>query len=100
MPNLPLQPSLRNYRGSNEARRRKITEYNRVAHRVAEHVNRLIANDPKEIQQYFFASLAHDLGFDVDDVRSAISDGGYNGITFGVTEDDRKELARYLANLK
>ncbi|WP_454619351.1 hypothetical protein [Bradyrhizobium cenepequi] len=100
LPNLPLRPKLKNYAGSNEARRRKIAEYNRTAHKVADHVNRLIANNPDEIQQYFFASLALDLGFNVDDVRSAISDGGYNGRTLRVTEDDRKELARYLANLK
>jgi hypothetical protein len=66
-----------------------------MAHRVAEHVNMLIANNPDAIQEHMFASIAHDLGLSTDQVRSAISDGGYNGITIRVTEDARRELVRY-----
>lgn len=95
MPNLPIQPRLKRYRGSKENLRRKTANYNAAAHKVADHVNRLIANNPSDVQQYMFASVAHDLGFTVDDVRSAISDGGYNGRTFWVTEEDRKELEPY-----
>jgi len=93
--NLPVRPHLKNYRGSKENLRRKTDEYNRTAHRVADHVNRLVADNPDEIQQYFFASLAVDLGFDVEDIRHAISEGGYNGRTFCVTEEDRRELEPY-----
>lgn len=95
MPNLPLRPNLRDYRGQKEILRRRNDEYNRIAQRVADHVNRLVADDPDEIQQYFFGSIAIDLGLDVDDVRSAISNGGYNGITLRVTEDDRRAMAGY-----
>jgi hypothetical protein len=94
---LPLTPNLRDYRGSKENLRRKNAEYNAMAHRVAEHVNRRIADNPNKIQQYMFANIAHDLGFTTDQVRAAISDGGYNGRTIGVTEDDRKELTLYLS---
>lgn len=95
MTDLPLRPHLKQYRGSKENLRRKNTEYNAMAHKVAAHVNRLIANNPNEMQQYMFASIAHDLGFTTDQVRAAISDGGYNGITIGVKEADRGELAQY-----
>jgi|GEM_PF-2408242 len=93
MANIPLTPHLKNYRGSKEALRRKTAAFNAMAHRVADHVNTLMANNPSEIQQYHFYEIAHDLGLSVDDVRSAISDGGYNGITLGVRDEGRQALA-------
>lgn len=67
-----------------------------MAQQIADHLNRKIAKNPAEIQQYMFASIANELGMPVDVVRSAISDGGHNGITLGVREDERQALARYL----
>ena len=75
--------------------RRKTAEYNEMATRVVEHVNALIANNADENQQYMFAEIAIDLGLTADQVRSAISYGGHNGITIHVTEEDRVALARY-----
>jgi hypothetical protein len=95
MSHLPLTPHFKTYRGSKEALRRKASEYNRMAQRVADHVSALIANNPDETQMYLFYSIAYDLGLTEDQVRSAISDGGYDGITIGVREDDRQMLARY-----
>lgn len=95
MPLLPLTPDFKVYRGSKENLRRKATEYNAIAQRVADHVNTLVANNPDEIQQYMFASIARDLRLTIDQVRSAIPDGGYNGITFSVLEAERQALARY-----
>jgi hypothetical protein len=92
---LPLRPNLKFYRGSKRHLQRKNAEYNAMAERVADYVNALIANNPNEIQQYLFGTIASDLGLTVDQVRSAISDGGYNGITVGVREDARRALARY-----
>jgi hypothetical protein len=63
-----------------------------MARKVADHLNTLIANDPDETQQYMFANLAYDLGYSPEEVRSAISDGGYNGITFHISSDDRRAL--------
>jgi hypothetical protein len=95
MPILPLRPRLKSYRGSKENLHRKNTDYNAMASRVAEHLNTLIANNPDEIQQYFFGMIALDLGLTVEQVWSAISDGGHNGITIRVTEQDRQGMARY-----
>ncbi|MER8917691.1 hypothetical protein NKI32_28235 [Mesorhizobium sp. M0761] len=92
---LPLVPHVKRYRGGKRDLQLKSADAIALARRVANHVNRLIANDPRELQQYFFANIAHDLGFKVEVVRSAISDGGYNGITIHVSPEDRIALARY-----
>lgn len=92
---IPLSPKLKYYRGGKESIRRKTAEFNAKARRIADHVNRLMADNPREIQQYMFASIARDLGFTTDEVRNAISDGGYNGITLGVRGQDREALERY-----
>jgi len=53
MPGFPLRPNLKQYRGSNEKLLRKNREYHAaMAHRVAAHVNKLVANNPDEVQQY------------------------------------------------
>jgi len=95
MPNLPISPRYKRYRGSKENLQRKSHEAVRVAHLVADHVNRLIANNPAEMQMIIFASVAYDLKLTTEQVRSAISNGGYNGRTIRVDENDRRELARY-----
>lgn len=95
MPELPLQPQLVIYRGSKENLRRRADEKNAIRHRVAEYVNQLAANNPDEMQQYFFGNIARELGVPEEEVRSAISDGGYNGITLGVRGPEREALARY-----
>jgi hypothetical protein len=92
---LPLRPYLKHYSGSQENPRRKTAEYNEMATRVVEHVNALIANNPDESQQYMFAEIAIDLGLTADQVRSAFSYVGRNGITIHLTEEDRVALARY-----
>jgi hypothetical protein len=92
---LPLRPYLKHYSGSQENPRRKIAEYNEMATRIVEHVNALIANNPDETQQYMFAEIAIELGLAADQVRSAFSSVGRNGITIHVTEEDRMALAHY-----
>ena len=95
MSRLPLQPNLKSYRGSTENLRRKIDAYNVMAQTVVDHINSLIANDPTEVQQYSFASIALDLRLTADQVRSAISGSEGGGISFRVSEADRQALARY-----
>src|SRR5262245_7354321 len=95
MPNLPVQPNLRHYGGSKENVRHRSAEYDARAQKVADHVNTLIASNADSLQQYYFANIARELGYSVEEVRSAISDGGYNGITFRVTEEDRRRLETY-----
>lgn len=92
---LPLQPRLSDYRGSDPKKRRKADEHNAMAQRVVDHLNALIANDPAPMQQYFWHGIARDLGLTADDVESAVMHGGHNGITIGVTEDGRQAVARY-----
>jgi hypothetical protein len=96
MANFPLRPHYKTYRGSKETIRRRVDDFNGKALRIAEHVNRLVANNPDKVQVYGFAFIAIDLGYSTDEVRSAISNGGYNGITFGVDEFDREALQRYV----
>lgn len=95
MPSLPLTPHLKRYGGSKESLRRKNTEYNLMAQRVADYINKQIAANPNEIQQYFFGDVAAKLGLSVDQVRDAISDGGYNGITIRVQDKDRVTLSLF-----
>ncbi len=95
MPLVPIVPHFRKYGGRKEAVRQRTAEFNGQAQRVADHVNALMANNPDEIQQYYFGTIASDLGLSVDVVREAISDGGYNGITVGVREEERRALERY-----
>jgi hypothetical protein len=95
MATLPLRPHFKHYSGSEEDPRRKTAEYNEMATRVIEHVNALIANNSDENQQYMFAEIAIDLGLTADQVRSAFSYVGHDGMTIHVTEDDRVALARY-----
>ena len=90
MATLPLEPHLKHYRGAKENLQRKYAEENRIRMKVAEHVNRLIANDPEPQQQYLFGFIAADLGVTKDQVRDAISDGGYNGITLWITRGSRE----------
>lgn len=93
MTHFPLQPRLESYRGSKENLRRKAAEHNAMARRVVDHLNTLIANDPRDRQLYIYDSIARDLGLSADEVQSAVMYGGHNGITVGVTDEDR---ARYL----
>jgi hypothetical protein len=96
MPRFPLRPNLKKYRGSQERAAQKNREYNATARKVAAYLNRLVANNPDTTQQYMFEDIAQALGYSVDDVRSAISNGGYNGITFqDIDEADRRDLAGY-----
>jgi hypothetical protein len=93
MSRLPVTPKFKLYRGSKEKLRRQAAAHNAMAQRVADHVNTLAANNPDEVQQYLFATIADDLGLTTDQVRSAISTGGHNGITFGVRDAERAALA-------
>jgi hypothetical protein len=92
---LPLAAQFDIYRGSKEYLLRKSAEKALVAERIATYVNGLVANNPDEKQMYTFASIARNLGVTSEEVRSALPDGGYNGISFGVREEDRRALARF-----
>jgi hypothetical protein len=89
----PIVPYFKQYRGRKEDVRRKVDCFNATAQRIADYVNKLIANDPHELQVYSFGMIAIDLGVSVDVVHEAISDGGCNGITVRVTEEDRRSIA-------
>lgn len=99
MPGVPIQPRIKSYRGAKPALQRKNAEENERARRIVDYVNHLIANNPEEQQQqYLFGYIAIDLKVDVEQVRSAIEAGGYNGISLRVTPDDRPALERYKTN--
>jgi hypothetical protein len=101
MSRLPLKPNLRSYRGSKENLRQETTNHNTMALEVADYVNRKIYDNPDITQQYIFASIASELGFTTAEVRSAISKGGYHGITFyEIGDNERQALGMYLDGLK
>jgi hypothetical protein len=95
MAQLPITAQFKRYTGAKPELRRKAAEAIARAERIATHLNRLIAANPGETQQYYFASMAINLGVTTEQVRSAVSDGGYNGITLWVTPADRERLASH-----
>jgi len=95
MPNLPIRPNLKYYCGLKEKLYRKINQRNRVAYRVTDYVNKLIADNPAEAQEYFFDKIAADLTLTPNDVCAAITDECHEGITVRVTNEDRRALAFY-----
>lgn len=95
MSQVPLVPRLKTYRGSKPDLRRKCAEQNARAQRIVDHINRLIANDPAEMQQYLWGFVALDLGVTPEQVGDAVTGGGHNGISIRVTDADRAALERY-----
>lgn len=95
MTNIPLRGSGYSYRGSNELKRLRTAEKNKLVAKITAHANTKIANDPSEIQMLSFGFIALDLDCDVEIVRYALSNGGYNGLTIRVTPEDRKALAAF-----
>jgi hypothetical protein len=95
MTKLPLQPRLDGYRGSDRKKQLKASEHNAMARRVVDHLNNQIANDPDERQQYLYYEIARELELTVEQVESAVMYGGHNGITVGIDEEGRQQLARY-----
>ena len=87
---LPLRPHLKVYRGPNACTRQKVAAHNILAQRIAEHVNTLVANDPRPIQNYTFAKIAADLGLTKVQVRSAVSGSVHDRLTFSVTNAHRQ----------
>jgi hypothetical protein len=101
MPTLPIKPKLKCYRGLKEKLHRKIENHNRIAYRVTNHINKLIANNPDEMQEYLFDVLVADLSLTTDEVHAAIMEGDGitvrdEGITVRVTNEDRRALAPYV----
>lgn len=96
MSRLPVTPKLKQSHSSNEKVQRKNVAHNAMARKAAAHLNTLIANNPDTTQQYMFADIAYDLGYSTEEVRSGISDGGFNGITFiNISSDERRALDGY-----
>jgi hypothetical protein len=94
MPELPVSPRFKRYRGANPNLQRKAAEEATTAQRIADYVSAKIANDPNEHQQILFGFIAIELGVTTEQVRRALP-GGYNGWTFRVDEDDWKALERF-----
>ena len=94
-----MAPRLDGYTGNDERRRRRAAQQNAMAQRVADHINSRCANDPREIQQYSYALIAHELRLTEEQIRAAVSCGSHNRITFHIGDDDRQKLAPYKTRL-
>ncbi len=95
MPSLPIRPNLKHYSGAKDSIRRKVNEHNAKLQRIADHLNRLIADNPNEMQQHLYGYIAIDLGVSLQDVQEASPEGGSNGITLRVRPEDRPLMERY-----
>ena len=91
----PIRPRLKHYRGTKENLRRKAAEENKIAEKIAKHLNTLIANNDEEMQQYIYGYIAIDLRVTAEQVRRALPGGGSYGITLRVTEENRRALRSY-----
>jgi hypothetical protein len=72
MTELPIKPRLNRYAGGKQHLKQKAMAENATARKIADHLNKLILDDPAELQQHLFSSIANDLGVTVAQVRSAI----------------------------
>jgi len=92
---LPPIPFVKFYRGSKPEKQRENARAVERAYRIADHLFTLMANDPRDVQVHLFAEIARDLNVTTEQVRDAVSTGGYNGITVNLDEADRRQLERY-----
>jgi hypothetical protein len=82
MPQYPIQIPRDTYHGVNVARRRRVTDHNRVAARLEEHINRVVGSSHENRHVFVYGFLAADVGIAEADVREALAGlGGETGIT-------------------
>ncbi len=79
----PIHVPRKHYRGSKEAMRRRVSEYNQDAAKLEAYLNEQIQADPTPIQQYLYGFISPDVGLSVDRVREILFgvDCGHNGLT-------------------
>lgn len=84
MKSYPVSVLRDHYRGTNERRRQKAHEYNRIAARIEDYINSDLEKQSNDsINQYFSRSVAYELREDEELVRRIIYsiDCGHNGVT-------------------
>lgn len=64
--------------------------------RIADHVNRLVLEDPSDFQRFLFGFIAIDLKVDVELVKEALGPAD-SGILLRVTAADREAIRQHLA---
>ena len=67
-----------------------------MAHRVVDHINTLIANNPAATQQYIYEYIAIELRLSHEQVASAVAGGGHTAVTVHVSDEGRRALASEL----
>ena len=81
MPLIPIRVPRDPYRGSNANRRRKAAEFDRIAEKLEEHINREMAMSSETRHVFVYGELAFDLGLLQNQVRDALAGiGGDTGI--------------------
>ncbi len=95
MSQIPLQPRLDAYNGSDERKSRKAREHNDLAKQVVAHLHRSLARLPNGTHQFLWADIADETEIPVDRVREMVRFGGHNGITIAISDDERSHLSRY-----
>jgi hypothetical protein len=63
-----------------------------MAVRIADRLHEIVLADQGDKQMHTYFDIGRPLGLDPDQVRAAIGQGGYNGISFSVTAEDREAL--------
>ena len=97
---LPFTPNFYKYGGRDERKRQRVAEKNRIIEKIIRRANEITANNPDEDQQILYGFLAIEMKCDEAIVRDAFSGGGYNGISFRVTADDRQRLEQFKSRNK
>lgn len=96
MSQLPLQPKVDGYSGSDVRKLRKAREHNELARNVVDYLHRKLAHLPNGVHQFLWADIAHEMELSTDQVRSTVRYEGHNGITIKVIEDHRTFLNRFM----
>ena len=92
MKSYPISVHRETYRGSDPRKRAKVSEYNRVASRIEDHLNRDLERQPQDsVQVYTSYVIASEIGEDSALVHDIIfaTDCGSNGITIYKGDYDR-----------
>ena len=84
MASYPVSVPRKHYRGSKVSLRRKAAEYNSVAQRLEEYVNRKVEEDSdSDCSRFMYGYIAADTGLSEETVRTVLFgvDCGHNGLT-------------------
>lgn len=90
----PISVPRKHYRGSKDAMRRKVAQYNDDAVALEKYLNERIEADPAPVQDYLYGFIARDVGMSIDRVTEILFgvDCGHNGLTVAKSAEAWKKF--------